>query len=94
MHLYHLTLQKAGAITKAIFGNFSGKNEQEFVAVRGHTLDLLRPDEVRCVARCVFGTVCRVCRACLLGLVFVDDMLDETLHGRAVWFALAQKDVR
>ena len=61
MHLYHLTLQKPGAITKAIFGNFSGKFAQEFVAVRGHTLDLLRPDEggqVHCVSSTpVFGVI-------------------------------------
>jgi splicing factor 3B subunit 3 len=46
MFLYHLTLQKPGAITKAIFGNFSAKGAQEFVVIRGHTLELLRPNEV------------------------------------------------
>ena len=59
MHLYHLTLQKPGAIAKAIFGNFSAKGAQEFVAARGHSLDLLRPDsagQVQCVSSThVFG---------------------------------------
>lgn len=45
VYLYHLTLQKNGAITHAIYGNFSAPKAQEVVIARGRILELLRPDE-------------------------------------------------
>jgi len=45
MHLYALTLQKATAITQAIYGNFSAPKAQEIVVARGKILELLRPDD-------------------------------------------------
>lgn len=44
-HLYALSLQKATAITHAVYGNFSAPKAQELVVSRGKTLELLRPDE-------------------------------------------------
>jgi len=45
MYLYNVTLQKATAITQAIFGNFSGPKAQEILVSKGKILELLRPDE-------------------------------------------------
>ncbi len=45
MYLYNLTLQKATAITHAIYGNFSGTKVPEILVARGKILELLRPDE-------------------------------------------------
>ena len=45
MFLYNLTLQPAGAVTGAAYGNFSGAKAHEVVVARGKTLELLRPDE-------------------------------------------------
>jgi len=45
MHLYNLTLQKPGAITHAINGNFSAPKAQEIVVARGKILELLRVDD-------------------------------------------------
>ncbi|CAM9517421.1 unnamed protein product, partial [Heterosigma akashiwo] len=45
MHLLNLTLQRASAINLAVYGNFSGPKAQEIVAVRGSTIELLRPDD-------------------------------------------------
>ena len=44
MYLYSLTLQKAGGITSAVCGNFSGSKEQEIVIGRGKVLEILRLD--------------------------------------------------
>ncbi|XP_074585839.1 spliceosome-associated protein 130 A-like [Curcuma longa] len=45
MYLYSLTLQRAGGIVCATYGNFVGGKTQEIVVARGKNLDLLRPDE-------------------------------------------------
>jgi splicing factor 3B subunit 3 len=45
MHLYGVTLQRASAITCAIYGNFSAPKAHEIVVGRGKLLELLRPDE-------------------------------------------------
>mmetsp|Transcript_2281 Transcript_2281/g.5207 ORF Transcript_2281/g.5207 Transcript_2281/m.5207 type:complete len:1210 (+) Transcript_2281:84-3713(+) len=45
MHMYGLTLQKATAVTQAIYGNFSAPKAQEIVVTRGKILELLRPDD-------------------------------------------------
>ncbi|ANB11927.1 Rse1p [Sugiyamaella lignohabitans] len=42
--LYSLTLQKPGAITASIVGQFSGNRNQEIVVARGSWLELLKPD--------------------------------------------------
>ncbi|XP_049849343.1 uncharacterized protein LOC126318446 [Schistocerca gregaria] len=44
LHLYHLTLQRPSAITHAISGNFTDLRDQELLVVRGHAIELLRPD--------------------------------------------------
>jgi len=43
--LYSFTLQSAGAITNAIYGNFSAPRAQEIIVSRGKILELLRPDD-------------------------------------------------
>lgn len=43
--LYGLTLQRASAITHAVYGNFSAPKAQEVVVARYKTLELLRPDD-------------------------------------------------
>jgi len=45
MFLYGLTLQRAGAITQACYGQFSGEKKHEILVARGKILELLRPDE-------------------------------------------------
>ena len=52
MYLYHLTLQKATAITHVVKGNFSSSKADEVVVVRGKVLELLRfnPEERRFVS--------------------------------------------
>lgn len=61
MHLYSLTLQQAGAVTAAVFGNFSAPRQQEVVVAKGHILELLRPDETgklhTVLSRDAFGIV-------------------------------------
>ena len=42
MHLYGLTLQKATAIHKVIYGNFSHPKAQELVVSKGKLLELMR----------------------------------------------------
>jgi splicing factor 3B subunit 3 len=42
--LYSLNLQRAGAITQACYGSFSGPKAQEIVVSKGKILELLRPD--------------------------------------------------
>ncbi|CAK8685237.1 splicing factor 3B subunit 3-like [Clavelina lepadiformis] len=44
MFLYGLTLQRAGAITHAVHGNFSGTKQQEIAVAKGKLLELLKPD--------------------------------------------------
>ena len=43
-HLYSQTLQKAGSVTHAVYGNFSGPKVQEIVLARGKCLSLIKPD--------------------------------------------------
>lgn len=43
--LYHLTLQKPTAITKAVYGNFSSSKAQEIIVAKGQVLELLRADK-------------------------------------------------
>ncbi|SBT82679.1 splicing factor 3B subunit 3, putative [Plasmodium ovale] len=43
--LYHLTLQKPTAITRAAYGNFSGPRVHEIVVAKGQVLELLRADK-------------------------------------------------
>jgi len=62
MHLYNLTLQRATAITHAIFGNFSAPKVQEIVVARGKILELLRPNDFNGKVQTVlsmemFGTI-------------------------------------
>jgi len=61
MHLYSLTLQPPGAVTAAVFGNFSAPRQQEVVVAKGHVLELLRPDETgklhTILSRDAFGVV-------------------------------------
>jgi len=45
MYLYSLTLQRATAITHAIYGNFSAPKAQEIIVARGKVLELLRPTD-------------------------------------------------
>lgn len=45
MYLYSLTLQRATAITHAIYGNFSAPKAQEIVVAKGKVLELLRPTD-------------------------------------------------
>jgi len=60
-HFYSLTLQKATAITQAIYGSFSAAKVQEIVVSRGKILELLRPDDlgkVQCILSTeVFGVI-------------------------------------
>ncbi|CEL98274.1 unnamed protein product, partial [Vitrella brassicaformis CCMP3155] len=53
--LYSLTIQRATAVTHAIFGNFSAPKAQEIVVSRGKVLELLRPDDAGKV-QVVFST--------------------------------------
>jgi len=63
MHLYNLTLHKAGAITHAINGNFSApKAQTEIVVARGKVLELLKVDDdfriiVKILSWEVFGVI-------------------------------------
>lgn len=62
MHIYNLTLQRATAITHAIFGNFSAPKAQEIVVARGKVLELLRPNDFNgkvqtILSMEVFGTI-------------------------------------
>jgi splicing factor 3B subunit 3 len=62
MHIYNLTLQRATAITHAIFGNFSAPKAQEIVVARGKVLELLRPNDFNGKVQTVlsvevFGTI-------------------------------------
>ena len=61
MHLYSLTLQPPGAVTAAVFGNFSAPRQQEVVVAKGRVIELLRPDETgklhTVLSRDVFGIV-------------------------------------
>ncbi|CRG96985.1 splicing factor 3B subunit 3, putative [Plasmodium gallinaceum] len=43
--LYHLTLQKPTAITRAVYGNFSGPRAHEIIVAKGQVLELLRADK-------------------------------------------------
>ncbi|SOV25504.1 splicing factor 3B subunit 3,putative [Plasmodium sp. DRC-Itaito] len=43
--LYHLTLQKPTAITKTVYGNFSGPRFHEIIVAKGQVLELLRSDK-------------------------------------------------
>jgi len=58
---YSLTLQRATAITQAIYGNFSAPKAQEVIVSRGKILELLRPDDagkVQCVLSTeIFGVI-------------------------------------
>ena len=45
MHLYHLTLQRATAVTSVAYGSFTGARTHEVVLVRGSALELLRVDD-------------------------------------------------
>jgi len=56
--LYHLTLQKSGAITTAVFGNFSAPRAQEIVVARGKILELLRPDDESGKVQSVLSVEC------------------------------------
>jgi splicing factor 3B subunit 3 len=70
-HFYSLTLQRATAITHAIYGNFSAPKAQEIVVARGKILELLRPDEagkVQCILSTeVFGLIRSVAAFRLIG---------------------------
>jgi len=60
--LYNLTLHRAGAITHAIYGNFSAPKAQEIVVSRGKILELLKVDDdtrtvVSVLSWEVFGTI-------------------------------------
>lgn len=61
MHLYSLTLQKATAVTVAIYGSFSASRAQEVVVAKGKILELLRPDDrgkmQSVLATEIFGTI-------------------------------------
>jgi splicing factor 3B subunit 3 len=62
MHIYNLTLQRATAITHAVFGNFSAPKAQEIVVARGKVLELLRPNDFNgkvqtVLSMEVFGTI-------------------------------------
>jgi len=45
MHLLSVNLQKSGAISVAVYGNFSGSKAHEIVCARGNGIELFRPDE-------------------------------------------------
>ena len=45
VHLYNLSLLKPGAITKAVYGNFSSTNATEFAVARGNVLEILTPND-------------------------------------------------
>ncbi len=47
MYLYSLTLQPPTAISKAIYGNFSGPKAQEICVAKGRILELFRADETK-----------------------------------------------
>ena len=45
MHLHQLTLNKAGTINQAIYGNFSDSKAEEVVVVKGTVLELWRQED-------------------------------------------------
>jgi len=45
MHLLSVNLQRSGAISVAVYGNFSGSKAHEIVCARGSGIELYRPDE-------------------------------------------------
>ena len=45
MHLYHLTLQRATAVTSVAYGSFTGPRTHELVLARGSSLELMRVDD-------------------------------------------------
>ncbi|ETB61854.1 hypothetical protein YYC_01663 [Plasmodium yoelii 17X] len=59
--LYHLTLQKPTAITRTVYGNFSGPKAHEIVVAKGQVLELLRADKQGklnvIVSKDVFGII-------------------------------------
>jgi len=62
LHLYNFILQTPGAITQAVFGNFTHPKAQEIVLARNSHLELVRPDDEtgRLQSVCfqpIFGTV-------------------------------------
>jgi len=63
--LYQLTLQRASAITHAVYGNFSAPKAQEIVVSRYKTLELLRPDDSGKVQSILSQEVFGVIRAVL-----------------------------
>lgn len=63
MHLFHLTLSPAGAVSQGLVGSFSGAAKvQEILLTSGTSLSVLRPDAstgrlVPLVSSQVFGIV-------------------------------------
>lgn len=59
--LYHLTLQKPTAITKAVYGNFSSPRAHEIIVAKGQVLELLRSDKQGklnlIISRDIFGII-------------------------------------
>lgn len=56
MFLYSLTLQTAGGVHKAIYGNFSSGKAQEIVISRGKILEVYRSNETNGVLEIVFSS--------------------------------------
>ena len=56
MFLYSLTLQPAGGIHKAIYGNFSSSKAQEIAISRGKILEIYRSNEQSSTLEIVFST--------------------------------------
>lgn len=61
MNILAVNLQRSGAITHAIYGNFTSPKAQEFVIAKGSFIELLRPDDT--------GKLITVCSTPLFSII-------------------------
>jgi splicing factor 3B subunit 3 len=97
MKLYSLTLQKPGAASTAVVGNFSTAKAQEFAVASGHVLDLLRPGEdgkLHVVSSTEMFGIIRTIQAFKLHATGTDFLLVGSDSGRAVVLEYDSETVR
>ena len=63
MHLLSLKLQSPGAISQAVYGNFSAPKAQEICVARNNAIELLRPDDTGKIVSICFTPVFCVVRS-------------------------------
>ena len=107
VHLYNLSLLKPGAITKAVYGNFSSTNATEFAVARGNVIEILTPNDqeedgsgetdgmftTTLVSKHVFGSIRGLATLRLWGGGEDRDQLILTYDSGAVTILSLQKDI-